>query len=260
MGIDWGVGHYESTAVQLEPAAAVAVARAAVRAGEDVLDLGCGTGNAALLLAREGARVVAVDPAPRLLEVTAERAAAAGLDVDVRQGEAASIPLPDASVDLVVSVFAVIFAPDAAAAMADVARVLRPRGRVVLTAWLPGGAIARMGQVAGEAVRATLGAPPPPAPFPWHDRDAVATLVSPYGLSLDVEEHPLVFTAASPAAFVDAEGANHPVAVTGRRAVEQAGGDLDQMRQRLVSALEEGNEDPSAFRATSRYLVFTLTR
>jgi len=73
--IDWGAGHYETTAAQLAPAAA-AVQRASLRPGERVLDLGCGTGNAALLAARAGTTVTGVDPAARLLKVAQDRAAA----------------------------------------------------------------------------------------------------------------------------------------------------------------------------------------
>jgi cyclopropane fatty-acyl-phospholipid synthase-like methyltransferase len=67
--LDWGIGHYETTAAQLEPAARVVVEQAAVQPGEHLLDLGCGTGNAALLAAGPGVRAIGVDPSPRLLEV-----------------------------------------------------------------------------------------------------------------------------------------------------------------------------------------------
>ena len=212
------------------------------------------------MLAAAGANVVAVDPAARLLDVARTRAAAAGAAVDFRQGEAAAIPLDDASVDLVVSVFAVIFAPDPAAAMADVARVLRPHGRIVYTAWVPGGVIGRLGFLSGQMVREALGAPEPPPPFSWHERDAVAELAGAHGLSVQIDEHTIAFTAASPAAFVEDDEHNHPMAVSALRAVEAAGGDANAIRARLIEAATEGNEDPKAFRGTSRYRVVTLTR
>jgi 2-polyprenyl-3-methyl-5-hydroxy-6-metoxy-1,4-benzoquinol methylase len=74
--MDWSLGHYEHTAAQLMPAARVVVDRAAPAEGERVVDVGCGTGNAALLAAARGARVTGVDPAARLLEVAREQAAA----------------------------------------------------------------------------------------------------------------------------------------------------------------------------------------
>ena len=90
----------------------MAVVRAAsLAAGDRVLDLGCGTGNAALLAADQGARVTGVDPASRLLDVARYRAADDGKQIEFVVGDAASLPVEDASVDVVVSVFAVIFTP-----------------------------------------------------------------------------------------------------------------------------------------------------
>ena len=157
--IDWGAGHYETTAAQLAPAAAVVVQRASLRPGERVLDLGCGTGNAALLAVRAGSTVTGVDPAACLLKVAQDRAAAEGAAIDFTPGDAASIPLAEASVDVIVSVFAVIFAPDPGAAAAEVCRVLGPCGRIVLSAWLPAGTVFEMNSLAADTVRRAVGAP-----------------------------------------------------------------------------------------------------
>lgn len=67
--LDWGIGHYETTAEQLFPATRAVVEGAAIEPGEHVLDLGCGNGDAALLAADHSGEVTGVDPAPRLLEV-----------------------------------------------------------------------------------------------------------------------------------------------------------------------------------------------
>src|SRR6185312_510552 len=92
---DWGVGRYEETAARLEPAARTVVEHAAPRAGDRVADVGCGTGNAALLAAARGARVTGVDPAARLLQVARERASAEELEADFVEGDGASLPLGD---------------------------------------------------------------------------------------------------------------------------------------------------------------------
>jgi len=260
MTIDWGTGRYERIAEQLLPAAQVVVDTAAPRASERVLDVGCGTGNAALLAAARGSLVVGVDPAFRLLDVARDRARDAGLDVDFRVGEAAALPVEEASFDVVVSVFGVIFAADPQAAFAGLVRALAPRGRAVISAWLPGGAIARMGQVAGEAVRDALGGQPEPPRYPWHDSAGVAALAEPHGTHVVTAEHTLAFTAESPQAFVDAEGEQHPVALAGLRTIRERGGDPEALRRRLVAVLTDGNEDPTAFRATSRYVVHTIAR
>ena len=141
--MEWGQGRYERVAAQLLPAAEVVVERAAIDPAERVVDVGCGTGNAALLAAERGAPVTGVDPAQRLLDVAAAEASERGLDASFVVGEAASIPLPDASADVVLSVFGAIFAPDPRAAADEMVRVLAPEGRLLLAAWIPEGAISR---------------------------------------------------------------------------------------------------------------------
>lgn len=257
--LDWGAGRYETTAEQLAPAARVVVERASLRPGERVLDLGCGTGNAAILAALAGATVTGVDPAARLLQVARERAEAEGADVDFRSGDAASIPLPDGSVDVILSVFAVIFAPDPEAAAAEMSRVLSPGGRIVLSAWLPGGAVLEMNRAAGEAVMRAVGAPVPAEGFRWQDRAALAGLFGAHGFAVDVDERELTTTAATVDEYLDEQSRDHPMAVTGMAVLERLG-QAEEVRANLRRILVDGNEDPGAFRATSRYVVATLSR
>jgi SAM-dependent methyltransferase len=200
-GLDWGLGRYESTAEQLLPAARVVIDRASLRPGERVVDLGCGTGNAALLAAACGAQVTGVDPAARLLEVARDRAASEGATITFVPGEASAVPVDDAGADVIVSVFAVIFASDPAAAAAEMSRVVTAEGRIILSAWIPQGTMFEFTSAAGEAVREALGAPPPPEPFAWHDHDALSALLAPHGFAVEVEEHSLSFTGTSPAAY-----------------------------------------------------------
>jgi SAM-dependent methyltransferase len=257
--MDWSLGNYEHKAAQLLPAARVVVDRAAVVEGERVVDVGCGTGNAALLAAAHGARVTGVDPAQRLLEVAREQAAARELDATFVLAEAAALPLEDGAVDVVLSVFGVIFASDPPAAAAEITRVTAPAGRIVLSAWVPEGAIHDAVRAAQEAVRDAVGAPPGPPPFPWHDRDALAELFAPHGFDATVEEQRLAFTGSSPRDYLDAESVNHPLAVAGR-AVLESRGETAALRDRMLSIYEAANEDPDGFRVTSRYTVATARR
>jgi SAM-dependent methyltransferase len=253
------LGRYESTAEQLLPAARVVVDSAALRPGERVVDLGCGTGNAALLAAACGAQVTGVDPAIRLLDVARERAVREDAKITFLSGEAACVPVDDAGADVIVSVFAVIFAPDAVAAAAEMSRVVTADGRIVVSAWIPQGTMFEFTSAAGGAVREALGAPPPPQPFAWHDRDALSALLAPHGFSVEVEEHSLSFTDTSPAAYLDGESRDHPMAVAGLAVLEGLG-QAEALRERLLQILIAGNEDPAGFRTTSRYIVAKARR
>jgi SAM-dependent methyltransferase len=248
---DWSVGTYERTAEQLAPAARELIERAAPRPGERVVDVGCGTGNAALLAASRGARVTGVDPASRLLEVARARAAEAGLDVTFAEGEAAALPVDRA--DLVISVFGVIFAPDARAAARELQRVA---DRVVISAWIPGGAVSKAVGASREAVTKALGQPSGPPPFAWHDRDALATV---FDGRIELDEREIAFTAPSPGEFLDGELDNHPLAIASRQVLEPRGA-LEPLRERMLAIYEAANEDPGAFKVTSRYVIATITK
>jgi hypothetical protein len=139
------------------------------------------------------------------------------------------------------------------------ARVAAPAGRIVLSAWVPEGAIHDVVRVAQEAVRRAVGAPAAPAPFAWHDRAELAELFAPYGFEVATEEQRLAFTARSPAEYLDAQSANHPLAVAGRAVLERSG-EAEALRDRMLSIYKAANEDPEGFRVTSRYVVATARR
>jgi SAM-dependent methyltransferase len=257
---DWSMGHYEHTAAQLLPAARMVVDRAGICDGERVLDVGCGTGNAALLAAALGARVTGVDPAARLLEVARERVASEGLNATFESGDAAALPVEDGAADVVMSVFGVIFAPDPVAAAEEMARVATPDGRILLSAWIPEGPISQMGRAAREAIGKALGpAPAGPPPFMWHDQDALAGLFAPYGFDVSLERERIAFEAPSLDEYLDGEFDNHPLSVAGRALLEPRG-EADALRARAREILAEGNESPDAFRVTSSYVVVTARR
>jgi len=142
--VDWDAGRYETAAAELEPVARAVVERAAPAPGEDVVDVACGTGNAALLAAARGGRVVGIDAAARLLDVARERARDQRAELDLRRGELLALPVDDASADVVLSVFGVIFATDPTLALGEFARILRPDGRALVSAWVPAGPIDAM--------------------------------------------------------------------------------------------------------------------
>ncbi|TCO56058.1 class I SAM-dependent methyltransferase [Actinocrispum wychmicini] len=255
--VDWSMGRFEQIAPQLLPAARAALDLIALKPGTHLVDIGCGTGNAALLAAQEpGVLVTGVDPAPRLLEIA--RRGVERLDVKFVQGDAAAIPLPDASADVVMSVFGVIFAADPVAAAADMARVATSDGQIVFTAWLPGGLINAVSGVFMEAVAKATGGPPGPM-FAWHDEATVRELLRPHGFDVRLHERELTFTAASVADYWQNQVLDHPFALAFGPLLRQHDLQTDA-QERAIALLTEGNENPAAFQATARYVLVTARR
>jgi SAM-dependent methyltransferase len=157
--IVWGKGDFGAVAPLVSHVGEDVVDAADVREGEAVLDVACGTGNAALPAARRGARVTGLDFVPELLEQGRALAERDQLPVEWIEGDAEDLPFDDASFDVVLSTFGCMFAPDHRRTAAEIARVLRPGGRMALACWMPSGTI---GQFFGMVAKHM---PPPPEGF-----------------------------------------------------------------------------------------------
>src|SRR4051794_28145492 len=105
----WAAGDWPDVAHYVWEVGERVVRRAGVRPGDDVLDIGCGTGPAAIRAAQAGGRVVGVDLTPELFPAARAEAAAAGVDVEWVEGDAEQLPFPDSRFDVVVSTFGCIF-------------------------------------------------------------------------------------------------------------------------------------------------------
>jgi ubiquinone/menaquinone biosynthesis C-methylase UbiE len=250
---DWGDGRYELTAKELEPTARALVETARVRPGEAVLDLGCGTGNVALLAAARGARVVGVDPARRLVDVTAGAARDAGHDIVVKEGRAEAIPAADGSFDLVLSHFAIIFCGDEEAAMSEVRRVLGAGGRFLFTAWVAAGAVHEAIAEFGRAMEAVAPSPSPPR-FAWRDPDQVRALVARHFANVEVSPATTTFAAPSAEAFTASFLEEHPMGIP-CAAQLGAAGTLAATTQRAVAALRAASESTAELRVASPYVT-----
>lgn len=254
---DWGLGQYERFAAELLPAAEHVVRLAGPRAGEEVLDVACGTGNGALIAARAGANVTGLDLSSRLIDVARARAAADGLEAAFVVGDAQALPFDEQTFDVVMSVFGVIFAPDARRTVSELLRVLGPRGRALVSAWVPGGALDAMVSVASRAVTATLGIEI--SRFAWHDEGAVAQLVAGLGAVARTHDGEIAFEADSPEAYLADQEQHHPMMIGARGLLTEAGR-YDAVRDEMLDALRRGNEDEARFRTTGRYRVIELHR
>jgi len=255
--VDWGIGHYEQTAAELEPVAEHVVSLAGLRPADRVVDLATRTGNAALLAARLGAVVTGLDAASRLIDVARERAAGEGVQASFVVGDIGALPFEDGSFDVALSVFGVIFAWDPKRAFAEMIRVLKARGRALLSVWVPAGPIDAMVGTFGRAIAAATGSAP--HRFAWHDSEAVGELAARHGASVRVHDGALRITAESPEDYLAGNERSHPMSIAARPVLEHAGS-YDEVRKQALTILREGNEDPSAFRVSSPYQVIEIRR
>ncbi|MFD4422126.1 class I SAM-dependent methyltransferase [Agromyces sp. NPDC058484] len=141
----WASGDYPTLATDLiwELGPRV-VAAADIRPGERVLDVGAGSGNAAIPAALRGATVVASDLAPELFDVGRRLATEAGAELEWREADAEALPFADDEFDVTLSTVGVMFAPHHERAADELIRVTAPGGRIALISWTPGGFIGQM--------------------------------------------------------------------------------------------------------------------
>jgi SAM-dependent methyltransferase len=143
-----------------QPAARL-VTFAHIKAGQRVLDVGCGTGVVALAAARTGAHVTGLDLTPELLARARENAAIAGAEIDWYEGDAEALPFKDASFDVVVSQFGHIFAPRPEVATREMLRVLKPGGTIAFATWPPEHYIGKTFALVGKYLQPPPGVSPP---------------------------------------------------------------------------------------------------
>lgn len=166
----WMAGDFGEVAKSIESHAEAFIARRAIQPGMRVLDVACGTGNLALPAAKAGAVVTGVDIATNLIEQARSRARREGVNAQFDEGDAEALPYPDASFDLVVSMYGAMFAPRPERAAAELVRVCRPGGQIAMANWTPGGFVGQMFKVHAAHV------PPPtgmPSPVLWGDESMV---------------------------------------------------------------------------------------
>jgi ubiquinone/menaquinone biosynthesis C-methylase UbiE len=170
-----------------------------VRSGQKVLDVAAGNGNVSLAAARRWCEVVATDYVPALLERAAERAGAERLNIEFRQADAEALPFSDASFDVVVSTFGVMFTPDQEQAAAEMIRVCKPGGKIGLANWTPDGFIGQLFKTIGQHV------PPSGARSPalWGTPARIAELFEAHSSSVKSTQRNFVFRYRTPAHWLE---------------------------------------------------------
>lgn len=176
----WMTGDYDLFSRYLEKDAGVFFERLGIKPGARLLDVGCGSGQVALIAARAGATVTGCDIATNWLEQARTRAAAAGLEITFEEGDAEALPYKDGQFDAVTSLFGAMFAPRPELVAAELTRVCRPGGTIAMANWTPGGFIGQMFKTIARHI-APSGMP---SPALWGDEatvrerfsDGIATL------------------------------------------------------------------------------------
>jgi len=225
-----------------------------VKAGERVLDVAAGNGNATLAAARRFARVTSTDYVPALLERGRERAAAERLDVTFEVADAEALPYRDGSFDVAMSTFGAMFTPEHQRAASELARVVRKGGRIGMANWTPEGFL-------GDLFRAIAANVPPPkglqSPMLWGKEAHLAELFGARVAKIDVTRKNFVFRYLSAAHFIqifrDYYGPTH-----------KAFASLDDAGQRkldadLTAVLENANTRPGSLVIPAEYLEVVVT-
>jgi SAM-dependent methyltransferase len=165
----WMAGNYDYFSRFMESSAVEFLDRIGIEPGTTLLDVACGSGQLALIAARRGARVTGVDIATNSILAARGRAAAEGIDARFDEGDAEDLPYPDASFDLVASIYGAMFAPRPDRVSAELLRVCRPGGRLAMANWTKEGFIGQMFAAFAKFI-APAGMP---APVLWGDERVV---------------------------------------------------------------------------------------
>jgi SAM-dependent methyltransferase len=249
----WDAGDYTDVADRFViPVGHVALKAAQLTPGTEVLDVAAGSGNPAIPAAQAGARVTALDLAPSLLEIGRRRALAAGVEVDFVEGDAEALPYDDESFDVALSVVGVQFAPRHEVVARELARVVRPGGRIVLASWTPRGFIGQLLRTVGARMpKPPEGASPPPL---WGDEAHVRKLFAEAGVQFEFELRHTDFSYGSAAGFVDYMAYHYGPLLKARERLSQDGS-WDELRRELIALSERFNVFTDEFCAPSEYLL-----
>ncbi len=194
----WMAGDYDRFSRYMEDGARIFYKQLGIPAGCELLDVGCGSGQLALLAARDGVNVTGVDIAANLIERARARAEAEGLSARFIEGDAEDLPFEDASFDVVTSLIGAMFAPRPEVVASELLRVCRPGGRIAMGNWTPEGFVGQMFKTFARFI-APSGMP---APVLWGDEKVVRERFGSGVSHLTLKRRDYVFTYPFPPAEV----------------------------------------------------------
>jgi len=251
----WASGDFGRIGVTLQIVGESLCEAVDLLATESVLDVAAGDGNASLAAARRFADVLSTDYVPDLLEQGRRRAEAERLPLRFEVADAEALPFPDASFDVVLSTFGVMFAPNQERAASELMRVTRPGGRIGLASWTPAGFIGRLFEVAKAFV-------PPPAglrsPMSWGTETRLVELFGPRASDLRTERKQYVFRYRSAEHWVEYFRAYYGPTHKAFAALGEAGRKAFEVA--LLDLLREWSRGKDALVVPSEYLEAVVTK
>lgn len=256
----WASGDYPSMVETfLLPLGPALVEASGIGADDTVLDVGSGTGNAAIPAAERGAAVVASDLTPELLDAGRDRAKAAGVQLEWTVADAEKLPFPDEDFDVVMSCIGAMFAPHHQQVADELVRVCRPGGKIALLSWTPEGMIGSLFRTMGP-----FAPPPPPGAQPpplWGSEEHLGGLFGDRVTFTTLERRSLEVTAFQhPLGYGEHFKQRYgPTIATRKNAVNnQREGEFDEALDAFCREWNLGTDDAARFEM--QYLVAIGTR
>jgi ubiquinone/menaquinone biosynthesis C-methylase UbiE len=252
----WSSGDYAIVGTTLQIVGEQLCEALDLRAGSKVLDVAAGNGNATLAAARRWCDVTSTDYVPALLKRGQERAAADHLTVEFREADAEALPFADASYDVVLSTFGVMFTPDQDQAASELARVCKSGGKIGLANWTPDSFIGQLFKTIGKYV-------PPPAgvksPSLWGTRARLEALFGESALEIDTTSRAFVFRFRTPEHWLEVFRTYYGPMVKTFGALDAE--KQSALTQELLQLMAAGNRSgDSTLVLPSEYLEVVITR
>ena len=252
----WSTGDYAVIGTTLQIVGETLCEAVDLRPGEHVLDVAAGNGNATLAAARRWGDVTSTDYVPALLERGRIRANAEGLSVRFEHADAENLPYSDASFDVVLSTFGVMFTPDQDKAAAELARVCKPGGRIALANWTPDSFIGQVFKTIGKYLPPAAGVR---SPALWGTKARLVELFGAAAQDIRTTNREFIFRYRSPEHWIE-------VFRTYYGPMNKAFGALDAEQQAaftrdLLSLMESRNRSgDGALVLPSEYLEVVIKR
>jgi SAM-dependent methyltransferase len=252
----WASGDFAVIGTTLQIVGESLAEAADVNAGERVLDVAAGNGNASLAAARRFAKVTSTDYVPHLLEKGAERARAEGLKIQFETADVENLSYANAAFDVVLSTYGVMFAPDHAKSSQESLRVTRPGGRIGLANWTPEGFL-------GDLFRLVASYVPPPAglqaPVLWGSEPHIVALFGPQAADIRCVRKHFNFRYLSAPHFISVFRNFYGPIHKAFAALDEAGRErLDEAMNRLLERRNVGGD--SALVVPGEYLEIVITK